>query len=368
MRKILLISSEFPPLPGGIGNHALNLALYLQRTGRDITVMTNQRSKEIVADISFDNGLFFKVLRIKRHNIAILTFIDRIYQAMRFVRANKGISIIGSGKFSLWQCAFLKIFFRDRKYVAILHGSEINAGGKISKIITRWSMRRFDYLIAVSEFTKNMALKKDNSLVINIINNGFSFSVFELRPNVIPVKGNPAIVTVGNVSFRKGQQNVINALPTLKERFPEIHYHMIGIPTEKGKFSILAESLGVSDNITFHGVLSWNDLVGVVSQCKVIFMLSDNLKNGDVEGFGIAILEANHIGLPAIGSKNSGIADAISDSYSGRLVNQHDVNDISDAFAEIMHNYNAYSNGAKTWTAGFDWEIIGRKYLDIIDK
>lgn len=368
MKNILLISSEFPPLPGGIGNHALHLALSLHKEGKSVTVLTNQRSKQSSEDLAFDIELPFKVQRIKRQKIVLFTYIYRIIQALHYVSKNKNLTVISSGKFSLWTGAIAKAFFLNRDYIAILHGSEINAGGTISKKITKWSLAQFDSLIAVSNFTKNLALETTASLTITVINNGFSLpKTMYVQQNNLDIKGTPAIVTVGNVTYRKGQQNVIKALVLLKEKFPEIHYHIIGIPTEKHTFELLAKSLGVNENITFYGALSNDKLQQIVSQSDVFFMLSDTLKNGDVEGFGIAVLEANYFGLPAIGSKNSGIVDAISDGNSGKLVNQHEPKEIAAAFQEIMDNYSHYSSEAKLWSEKFDWKSVVKKYLEIID-
>lgn len=365
MKHILLLSSEFPPLPGGIGNHALHLALSLQKEGNEITVLTNQRSS-IDEERIFDEALPIKVERIPR-KIAVLTYCNRIFKAMQLTNNSKVTTVLCSGKFSLWTGALLKMRYSNKKYIGILHGSEINAGGFLSKAITNWSMKQFDNLVAVSQFTKNLALEKNKNLQITVINNGFAFPKTDVNSNIV-IKGNPTIVTVGNVTSRKGQQNVIKALPLLKESFPEIHYHVVGLPTEKLAFQKLAQSLGVADNVTFHNALSQQDLNSVLQQSKVFFMLSDSLKNGDVEGFGIAVLEANALGIPAIGSKNSGIADAIKDGFSGKLVNSHDANEILLAFNGIMQHYTTYATNAKVWSTQFTWDIIVKKYLAIIEE
>ena len=44
-------------------------------------------------------------------------------------------------------------------------------------------------------------------------------------------------------------------------------------------------------------------MVDVIYDSNIFIMLSNNLISGDVEGFGIAILEANYFGLPAYRSK-----------------------------------------------------------------
>jgi phosphatidyl-myo-inositol dimannoside synthase len=365
MSKILILSSEFPPLPGGIGNHALHLAKKLHQNHKTITVLTNQRSKNISDDLLFDKSLVFKTVRIVRNKIVVLTYCNRILKA--FSLANKNETIISSGKFSLWIGAFLKLFFINKNYIAVLHGSEINAGGNLSKKITSWSIKKHNKIIAVSNFTKQLMLENNPNLAIEVINNGFEIPNNQYFQPTNTIKGNPAILTIGNVTYRKGQQNVIKAIPLLKQYFPEIHYHIIGIPTEKNVFTNLANSLGVFDNITFHNSISDIERNNILQQAKVFFMLSDNLKNGDVEGFGIAVLEANALNIPAIGSKNTGIVDAISDGFSGKLVNSDKVDEIAVALNEIMNNYEIYSANAAKWSKQFTWEVIIKQYLKAIE-
>jgi phosphatidyl-myo-inositol dimannoside synthase len=367
LKPILIISSEFPPLPGGIGNHALHLAFHLQKNKKQVTVITDQRNEILEIDLDFDSKQPFTVKRIKLEKLVFWTYFKRISESFWFIKKNKKATIICSGKFQLWLGACLKVMFSTRKGIAVVHGSEIAAGGKWSQKITKWSFSKYDSLIAVSEFTKNLILEKKPNLEVTVINNGFSFSEKEIPILDYKLKGNPKIVTVGNVTFRKGQQNVIRALPKLKEKFPEVQYHIIGILTEKDTFELLAKSLDVQDNCTFHGALSDSEMKKILSNSDVFLMLSENLQNGDVEGFGIAILEANYFGLPAIGSKNSGIADAIKHNYSGKLVNSNNEIEILEALTEIMRNYSKYSDQAKLWSLNFDWKIIIQKYLEIID-
>ena len=54
---------------------------------------------------------------------------------------------------------------------------------------------------------------------------------------------------------------------------------------------------------------------------------------GDVEGFGIAILEANALGIPAIGALGCGIEDAIENYSSGILINYLDTEAFKNALS-----------------------------------
>ncbi|MNR38976.1 GDP-mannose-dependent alpha-(1-6)-phosphatidylinositol monomannoside mannosyltransferase [compost metagenome] len=120
--------------------------------------------------------------------------------------------------------------------------------------------------------------------------------------------------------------------------------------------------------MSFHGVLSDQDLFSIVALCDVFVMLSERLDNGDVEGFGIAVLEANALGLPAVGSSDSGIADAISQNYSGKLVLPHAIESVSAALETIMEDYDSYSSNAIDWSKRFEWSIVIKDYLKQIEK
>ena len=354
-KRILLITSEFPPLPGGIGNHAFLLSKYLQKANYKVSVLTDHRS--VKEDDNFDVKQEFNVARIKRN---YFTYLNRFKRAFSSVKRND--VIISSGKFSLWIGAVLKLFFKQKKYVAVLHGSEIKAGNKIVQKLTKWSLSQFDNLIAVSNFTKEYALTVESSYKIDVINNGIEInSIVEKR---IP-KREINLVTVGNVTYRKGQQNVIKALPLLKEHFPTIHYHCIGISTEQEAFSALAKNLNVEEEITFYGKLDDLDKNQLLKNATIFIMLSDIVKN-DFEGFGIAILEANSFGLPAIGSNNSGISDAIKNNFSGKLVNPHNIEEILDAVKSILESYDSFSSNAINWAQQFKWENVIKKYKEII--
>ncbi|MEZ4854630.1 glycosyltransferase family 4 protein [Flavobacterium sp.] len=356
-KRILLVTSEFPPLPGGIGNHAFLLAKYLQKSNYEVSVLADYRS--IKEDDGFDEAQFFKIIRVKRN---FLTYINRFKKAFSLIKRND--VVISSGKFSLWLGAFLKLFFKNKKYIAVLHGSELKAGNHIVQKLTKWSLSKYDNLIAVSNFTKEYALQVNPNLKIDVINNGIEINTIAEKRTI---SNEINLVTVGNVTYRKGQQNVIKALPLLKEYFPSIHYHCIGIPTEKSDFLELAKELNVEHNVTFHGKLEDDDKMQLLREGTIFIMLSDIVKN-DFEGFGIAILEANSVGLPAIGSNNSGIVDAINNHFSGFLVNPHNKEEILKAVHSILNDYANFSENAISWAYQFDWKKVIEKYVKIIEQ
>jgi glycosyltransferase involved in cell wall biosynthesis len=255
----------------------------------------------------------------------------------------------------------------NKPIVGIIHGSEVQLSNSIAKKLSNWALSRLDHVIAVSNFTLNLVdtLKLKST---SVIPNGFHKMSFE--PKQIEEKNNEVLqlITVGNLTQRKGQHNVIKALPLLLKAYPNLIYHCVGIPTKRNQLMELAKSLNVADQVQFHGQLSEDKKLSLLQQSDIFMMLSEQTSTGDVEGFGIAILEANALGLPAIGSLNCGIEDAIKTKESGLLVDPHDTRQIVSAVQDIITNRNQYSQQAKAWSTHFTWDKIGAKYLEVLDN
>lgn len=361
-KKIVILTSEFPPQPGGIGNHAFHLANGLQKKGWQVEVLADQRSGSGSEEDEFDEQQVFSIVRTKRKKIIVLTYLDRIQKA--FSMAKRSDVFLASGKFSLWLGGCLSLV-SSKKFIAVIHGSEVLLHNPFLRKFTDFNLKRFDEVIAVSNYTKslieNLRLKN-----VTVIPNGFKIENKKEETLKKSKPKNLRLITVGNVTRRKGQHNVINALPKLLEHYPKLEYHIVGIPTEKKRLEELAEKLQVRKNIIFHGKVSEGEKLDLLCEASVFVMLSEKTASGDVEGFGIAILEANALGVPGIGAKNCGIEDAIEDGFSGKLINPNATDEFLKALFCINKAYDNYSKNAQNWSTNFDWDTITERYIKTI--
>lgn len=360
--KLLLITSEFPPQPGGIGNHAHNLAIQLMHLDWDVQVLTENRGLDANDEAVFDAQQAFPVFRIARRKQMLLSYLKRIQKA--FSLAVKSDVVLVSGKFSLWTAGLLQLFLQ-RPFIAVIHGSEVKQKNRFLQTYTYYCLRKMDTVIGVSKFTLSL-LEKHSLKKACVINNGFVIPSYA-RPATIWKTSKPLkLITVGNLTQRKGQHNVIAAIPALKRKFPDIEYHLVGIPTNASLLQQQAASLDVQDQIKIHGKVSEKKKWELLSEATIFIMLSEITETGDVEGFGIAILEANAVGLPAVGSLGCGIEDAIRPGYSGQLVPGHHVDAITTAVEKIVSDYATYAEQAQVWSKGFSWSQVGSQYHKVI--
>ncbi|REE24470.1 phosphatidylinositol alpha-1,6-mannosyltransferase [Winogradskyella pacifica] len=364
-KKILIVTSEFPPQPGGIGDHAYNMALHLSKAAYDVSVIADQRSLDGKEEADFDTTLPFKMLRVAITSPRFKMYIKRL----RFLR--KAISsadvVIASGKFSLWSVAILGRQ-RSTANLAVIHGSEVNFTNILLKTSINWALQRFVKIIAVSQFTKSLipATIQEKTVVIP---NGFNSDKWLIETTIdIELKGIPKLITVGHVSERKGQQEVIKLLPNLVKRYPDIAYHCVGLPTEQEACVLLAKQLGVADHVFFHGRVSNAVLKSALMTSDVFVMLSTITTTGDVEGFGIALLEANALGVPTIGAKGCGIEDAIQEGKSGSLVTLGDEVAFEAALERLVTSKAMYAETTKAWANQHDWDVIIKKYIEELEQ
>lgn len=367
-RSVLIVVWEFPPGPGGIGQHAYSLALALSRGGMEVEIITSGDYASEVEIRQFDSDNRTLSIHRIRGSRPILYF-KRLKGVVWRVLKRKPSMVFLSGKAALWCCLMIKPFLpRESKVYGFVHGSEIQISDPIVRKLTHCSMRRVDELVCVSNFTKSLLQRTvENPGSVSVLANGLSLSLLptaEPDPlKAIRDKGYPRLLTVGRISPRKGQFRVVKALPYLRTLWPDIHYHIVGLDYDKGALIALAKSLGVEDHITIHGTFPKRDeLYRAYCSADVFIMLSQNQADGDVEGFGIAILEANYFGVPAIGSRGCGIEDAIQDDTNGYLVDGDNAKEI----AEALHNCitkDSLRSGAKAWARKHDWDrLVSRFY------
>lgn len=363
--KILLVTSEFPPGPGGIGDHAFNLTRILRSAGFQVRVLAEKRL-EFEDDRNLEDwkGVTFVLERSSFKTIRYALLLVKMMMDER-----KQI-IVATGSRSILMVGIVQLILQY-KSMAILHGHELLMGGKISRWLIRHVLKRYSRLVAVSEFSKDIAMKYVYEKQIDMIPNGIDTGKFAI-PTSQPARNwngdSLNLLTVGRISPRKGQHNVVEALPVIRKQYPKVMYHMVGIPDHLEPVLERAKQLHVEDLIKVHGAVSNQELNAILAETDLFVMLSKNMTNGDVEGFGIAIIEANYFGKPAIGSIGCGIEQAIKHESTGWLVNPQEPTQILRAMQSILEKYDTYSNNAREWARDHDWNKVGEQYLNLLKR
>src|ERR1700733_1576389 len=95
--RILMISSEFPPGPGGIGTHAFQVSLHLQRLGCAVAVISPQDYVSEAEARAFNSALPFAVHRIRSGLGLLRESVSRWGEVNRVVREFRPDVLVASG-------------------------------------------------------------------------------------------------------------------------------------------------------------------------------------------------------------------------------------------------------------------------------
>jgi phosphatidylinositol alpha-1,6-mannosyltransferase len=344
--QLLILSTEFPPGPGGIGENAYAVAKGLGTRGWRVRVITPQ-------DYATDEEIArFNAAQAAQHRLTIqcangrVTALGKALHRWSIVRCALRESppdlIMATGERAAWIAALLP---RRCPLVIIGHGSEFGLDTFWERPLTRWAFRRADHVVCVSEYTRRFMLERGfRPRGVSVIPNGAdearfgplsadAVHTFREKHNLI---GANILLTVGNVTERKGQGIVIRALPQILARFPNTRYIAAGLPTQSPAFTALAAQLGVADHVHFWGRVDNETLPLLMNACDIFIMTSTRTRAGDVEGYGIALVEAALCGKPGIASDRSGLAEVIADGQTGILVRQNDPAGTADAVIALL--------------------------------
>jgi phosphatidylinositol alpha-1,6-mannosyltransferase len=363
--RILVISSEFPPGPGGIGFQAYSLAAALHREGRRVAVLCNADYADPRQVAAFDAREPFRIRRFRRKGR--LTPLLRCIDLIRTLREIRPSHTVVTGRFPIWMMPLMALLHRRPLRHVVIHGHEAILGNPAMRRATAFALRFADRLYPVSRFSAgNLPDSLSRNIPVHIIPNGIDTGALGRYPRDDirgRLTGNPVLLTVGHTSPRKGQHRVIRALPSLRKRFPGIRYHIVGRDVNNRGLERMASELGVSDLVTFHPPVFPHENLGLYYTSADVFMLlSENQPDGDVEGFGIVALEANFFGTPVIGAKDCGVEDAVSHGNSGCLVDGDDGEEIADGVEFILKHPDT-RKWARDWALSHDWSQIVRRFL-----
>ena len=139
----------------------------------------------------------------------------------------------------------------------------------------------------------------------------------------------PVLITVGRQEYQKGQRYLLEAIPALTERWPDLVVLMVGRQGHSSpQLSRTAAELGLGQAVRFLGHRS--DVADLLAAADVFVFPSV------YEGLGGATLEAMAMGLPMVVSDIPALREVVTDAGNGILVPPGDAVALADAVDRLL--------------------------------
>lgn len=347
--RVLFISRAFPPTIGGIEKQNYELYRNLQKIS-NVTLIANKNGKIFL--------LFFLPYAL----------VKSIWLANQF-----DIILLGDGVLAII-APFLRCLTR-KPVACILHGLDITYRNRIYQAL--WVKRflpKVDRFFPVSQETARIAIAKGlNKQRCIVIPNGVNpeeFKVTRNRNDLDILVGHPlhdrlVLVTLGRLVERKGVAWFIeNVIPNLD---PNIVYVIAGDGPMRTRITSLINQLELNNRVFLLGPVTTRER-NILYGSSDIFIQPNIRVKGDIEGFGLVVLEAGVAGLPVIASRLEGLKDAIIPGKNGISITPETANEFVDNISWLSDNPEERAKlgkiSKKFILENYQWSAIATKYLN----
>jgi len=376
--RVLLVTNDFPPRPGGIQSYLGEFVRRLADAGaHSVTVYAPQWKG---AD-AFDGAADAAGYRVVRHPGTLMLPGPAVDARMRGLIADNDIDTVWFGAAA--PLALLARRARQagaKRVVASTHGHEV---GWSMLPVARSVLRRIgddtDVVTFVSRYTRSrFAPAFGPAASLEYLPPGVDTDRFKPDPAAraalrhrYRLGERPTVVCLSRLVPRKGQDMLIKALPSIRQRVDGAALVIVGGGPYLDALRTLARRCGVADDVTFTGGVPAAELPAHYALADVFAMPCRTRGAGmDVEGLGIVFLEASATGVPVVAGQSGGAPEAVRHNETGLVVNGRSVHEIADAVAGLLIDRDraaAVGAAGRRWvTSQWRWDTLAARLADLL--
>jgi colanic acid/amylovoran/stewartan biosynthesis glycosyltransferase WcaL/AmsK/CpsK len=198
---------------------------------------------------------------------------------------------------------------------------------------------------------------------------GVNLSRFHFSARVKNNTDELRLLSVGRLVEVKGIEYAIRAVASLKDRYTQLRYQIVGDGPLRAELEKLADLLGMVHQVEFLGALSQEKLIPLYEHAHIFVAPSIATSSGEVESQSLALAEAQASGLPVIGTKIGGIPESMREGESGLLVAPRDPNALARAIEQLAENPHIWGQMGQIGRAHvehyFDLEKLNDRLVDL---
>jgi len=265
------------------------------------------------------------------------------------------------------------------RFACWVHGEELNSIASSRQL--RWMARRVlddaALLMANSRHSARLLIERWNvdPQRVEVLRPGVDCAWFEpAQPSAraraeLGWGDRPVVLTVARLQARKGHLRMLEALVSLRSKWPDLLWAVVGDGEQRGEIERRVEASGAGANVVLHGELDERRLLLAYQQCD-LFVLPNIESGGDFEGFGMVLLEAQACARPVIAGASGGTREALDDGETGDLVDCSDPARLAAAIERMLtapEQRRTIGERARRWALAFDWSRLAARAVEVWD-
>jgi phosphatidylinositol alpha-1,6-mannosyltransferase len=298
--RILVVTNDYPPKPGGIQQYLGGLVaalpaevLVVAPRGEGSDPIVRRDRRRFMWPTARVHGLVREEIDRHRPDVVLFGAPHPLAHMGPSLRRETGVP-----------------------YAVLCHGAEVSLPAAIPGLrsLVRYPLRHADVVFAVSRYTtgkvERLARRRVRTVGAGV------------DPLFGPGDGATGVATVGCVSRfvpRKGQRRVLAALAALRSEGRDVTGLFVGAGRDEAKLRRLAQRLGVP--CRFEVRVPYDRLPSLYREMTIFAMPCRSRRFGlEAEGLGVVFLEAAASGLPVIAGDSGGAPETVVPGTTGFVV------------------------------------------------
>ncbi|QCQ91529.1 glycosyltransferase family 4 protein [Rhodococcus sp. SGAir0479] len=374
MRRTLLVTNDFPPRPGGIQSYLHTFAAQLP--AEELVVYAPRWRGD--SHTRFDAEQRYDVVRHPTTLMVPTPFVAR--RAAALVEKFECDAVWFGAAAPLALLAPVVRRAGATRVIASTHGHEV---GWSMIPGARQALRRIgdhtDTVTFVSRYTRGrFASAFGPRAALEHLPSGVDTDVFrpdpaaraELRARY-GLGERPTILCLSRLVPRKGQDQLIRALPTIRTSIDGAVLVIVGGGPYADRLRALAQECGVADHVVFTGGVPAAELAAHHTIADVFAMPCRTRGAGlDVEGLGIVYLEASATGVPVIAGRSGGAPETVVEHETGLVADGTSVNDVARSVVSVLSDRDraaAMGAAGRSWVQQhWRWDVLGAELRSLL--
>lgn len=144
------------------------------------------------------------------------------------------------------------------------------------------------------------------------------------------------MICVCRLTPKKGLDVALRACAKLRDDNVEFFFDIIGEGAEQEHLERLIRQFSLTDKVKLHGAKPNDQLMKLFNRSFVFLMPCVKMRDGDMDGIPVAMMEAMACEIPVISTTISGIPELVTDGVTGLLVPERDVNALAKAIKQLL--------------------------------
>lgn len=367
--RLLVITNDFPPNIGGVENYTFSLVDRWRP--EDVVVLT----RWVQGGEKFDSDLDFQVIRQPVGTLLPSPDLVRLASSI-IVERDIDMIYLPSSPLPLGLVGPLLGARFDIPYALSVHGGEFNLPSRlpVARQLLRFVGERASVLLPQSSHAERMIEKFfDAPPPYERVTCGVDPDRYIETPTAHLGIDGPVILTCCRLVTRKGPDTLIRARSLIGDTHPDAHLVIVGDGPDRERLERLTAQLDLGDKVIFTGALPWHEVPGYYAAADIFALPTRERYFGtETEGLPLVFVEAAAAGLPLIGGRAGGVADAVRHGETGLLVDGSDPKDTADAIVSLLDDpakRKQMGEAARVMAmTEFTWDEVFVRFRDAVER